>query len=65
MPSVSAKQARFMAAIAHSKKFAKKAGVPQSVGKDFNAADKGTGIFKKKKESFKARAIVARLIDES
>ena len=64
MPSVSAKQARFMAAIAHSKKFAKKAGVSQSVGKDFNDADKKTGNFKKK-ESFKARAIVARLIDES
>lgn len=30
-----------MRAIAHSPKFAKKAGVPQSVGKDFAAADKG------------------------
>jgi hypothetical protein len=30
-----------MAAIAHSPSFAKKAGVPQSVGKDFNEADKG------------------------
>jgi len=30
-----------MEAIAHSPKFAKKAGVPQSVGKDFAAADKG------------------------
>lgn len=30
-----------MEAIAHSKDFAKKAGVPQSVGKDFAAADKG------------------------
>jgi hypothetical protein len=30
-----------MAAVAHSPAFAKKAGVPQSVGKDFNAADKG------------------------
>lgn len=28
-----------MAAIAHSPAFAKKAGVPQSVGKDFNRAD--------------------------
>ena len=41
MPSTSAKQHRFMAAIAHSPSFAKKAGVSQSVGKDFNAADKG------------------------
>ena len=30
-----------MEAIAHSPAFAKKAGVPQSVGKDFSAADKG------------------------
>ncbi len=30
-----------MAAIAHNPKFAKKVGVPQSVGKDFNNADKG------------------------
>jgi hypothetical protein len=30
-----------MAAIAHSPSFAKKAGVPQSVGKEFNNADKG------------------------
>ena len=41
MPSVSKKQHNFMAAIAHSPSFAKKAGVPQSVGKDFNEADKG------------------------
>jgi hypothetical protein len=41
MPSTSAKQHRFMEAIAHNAKFAKKAGVPQSVGKDFAAADKG------------------------
>jgi len=30
-----------MAAIANSPSFAKKVGVPQSVGKDFNDADKG------------------------
>ncbi len=30
-----------MAAVAHSPSFAKKAGVPQSVGKEFNQADKG------------------------
>ena len=30
-----------MAAIAHSPSFAKKAGVPMSVGQDFNEADKG------------------------
>lgn len=41
MPSTSKKQARFMAAVAHSPEFAKKVGVPMSVGKDFNKADKG------------------------
>lgn len=40
MPSTSDKQHRFMEAVAHNPKFAKKAGVPQSVGKDFAAADK-------------------------
>jgi hypothetical protein len=30
-----------MEAIAHSPSFAKKVGVPQSVGKDFSSADKG------------------------
>ena len=41
MPSASSKQHRFMSAVAHNPTFAKKAGVPQSVGKDFAAADKG------------------------
>ena len=41
MPSVSKKQHNFMNAVAHSPAFAKKAGVPQSVGKDFSNADKG------------------------
>jgi hypothetical protein len=30
-----------MEAVAHSPAFAKKAGIPQSVGKDFSSADKG------------------------
>lgn len=46
MPSKSAAQARLMAAAAHNPKFAKKAGVPQSVAQDFNAADKGTGLLR-------------------
>ena len=41
MPSVSKKQRNFMAAVAHNPAFAKKTGVPQSVGKEFNKADKG------------------------
>jgi len=41
MPSTSKKQHNFMAAVANNPKFAKKADVPQSVGKEFTAADKG------------------------
>jgi len=40
MPSTSKKQHNFMAAVANNPSFAKKAGVPQSVGKEFNQADK-------------------------
>ena len=50
MPSTSAKQHRFMEAIAHSPEFAKKAGVPQKVGKDFAAADKAAGMNKDTKK---------------
>ena len=37
-----------MAAVAHNPSFAKKVGIPQKVGKDFNQADAGTGILKRK-----------------
>lgn len=46
MPSKSKKQHKFMEAIAHSPKFAREAGVPQSVGKDFAKADDRAGITK-------------------
>ena len=41
MPSKSKAQHNFMAAVANNPAFAKKAGVPQSVGKEFSNADKG------------------------
>jgi hypothetical protein len=41
MPSTSDKQRRFMAAAAHDPAFAQRVGIPQSVAKDFNQADKG------------------------
>ena len=41
MPSSSKKQAKLMAAVAHNPAFAKKVGIPQSVGREFNKADKG------------------------
>ncbi len=46
MPSVSKKQHNLMAAVAHNPAFAKKVGIPQSVGQEFNKADKGK-TFKK------------------
>jgi hypothetical protein len=56
MPSKSKKQARTMAAAAHSPKFAKKMGIPQKVAKEFNQADAGTGILKGKRVSKKEAA---------
>jgi len=39
MPSKSPAQHRLMEAVAHSPKFAKKVGIPTSVGKEFAKAD--------------------------
>ena len=49
MPSKSPKQARLMAAAAHDPTFAKRAGVPQKVAREFNQADAKAGILKAKK----------------
>lgn len=43
MPSKSAKQANLMRAVAHNRDFSQKVGIPQSVGKDYVAADKKVG----------------------
>jgi hypothetical protein len=40
MPSKSPQQHRFMEAAAHNPEFAKRAGIPQNVAKEFVAADK-------------------------
>lgn len=49
MPSKTEKQARTMRAAAHDPKFAKKLGIPQSVARDFVAADKAKSKAKKAK----------------
>jgi len=49
MPSKTKKQKKFMAAAAHNPAFAKKAGISQSVAKEFNDADSRKGNKKKKK----------------
>lgn len=48
MPSKSPAQARLMAAAAHTP--GGYGGVPQSVGKEFNQADAGTGMIKPKQK---------------
>jgi hypothetical protein len=49
MPTVSKKQEKFMQAVAHNPAFAKKAGVPQSVGKEFTKS--GGGLMAKVKSA--------------
>jgi hypothetical protein len=46
MPSTSKKQHNLMEAVAHNPAFAKKVGIPRSVGEEFSKADKGK-TFKK------------------
>lgn len=46
MPSKSPAQARMMAAAAHDPAMAKKMGMPQSVAKEYNKADKGSAMLK-------------------
>jgi len=60
MPSVSKKQARFMAAAAHDPGFAKSAGIPQGVAKEFNQSDAGTGILRGKRRTSHVINRVAR-----
>ena len=72
MPSTSEKQHKFMEAVAHNPSFAKKVGVPQSVGQDFSKADKGkkfstggsmaTSKLFKGKETFKEELNEAKAI---
>ena len=61
MPSTSKKQHNFMNAVAHNPAFAKKVGVPQSVGKDFSTADKGR-TFKKGGDMAESKAMVKKEI---
>ncbi|NDF99475.1 MAG: hypothetical protein EB101_11275 [Chitinophagia bacterium] len=61
MPSVSAKQEKFMQAVANNPKFAKKVGVPQSVGREFTKGKemkyaKGGGVAPSKMGAVKTAA---------
>jgi hypothetical protein len=52
VPAKSAKQEKFMQAVAHNKGFAKKVGVPQSVGREFTKS--GGGMATKMNPGFMA-----------
>ena len=61
MPAVSKKQEKFMQAVAHNPAFAKKVGVPQSVGKEFTKGkemkySKGGGVAPSKMGAVKTAA---------
>ena len=62
MPSVSKKQHNLMAAVANNPKFAKKVGIPRSVGEEFMKADKGKS-FKKGGEMKESKAMVKKEVE--
>lgn len=69
MPSSSAKQHRLMQAVAHNPAFAKKVGIPRSVGEDFSKADKGKtfkrgGEMKEKAKELKEAKTLEKLAKE-
>ncbi len=55
MPSVTGKQHRTMEAAKHNRAFARKVGIPQSVARDFVAADRAAGKFQGRKISMARR----------
>lgn len=59
MPAVSAKQKKFMDAAAHNPAFAKKAGVPVKVAKEFSKASKGQ-TFKEGGEMKESKAMAKK-----
>lgn len=59
MPSASKKQHNFMAAVANNPKFAKKVGIPRSVGEEFTKADKGRN-FKRGGEMAESKKMMAK-----
>ena len=59
MPATSAKQKKFMDAAAHNPAFAKKAGVPVKVAKEFSKASKGQ-TFKEGSEMKESKAMVKK-----
>lgn len=63
MPSVSPKQHRFMEAVGHNPKFAAKVKISQAIGREFAAADAGTGFGKTQKSPQPRRKTGNKLLD--
>jgi hypothetical protein len=64
MPATSDKQERFMQAVAHNPKFAKKVGVKQKVGKEFVGMADGGEVEKPRAKSGNT-AYIESIIDEA
>jgi hypothetical protein len=64
MPSESQAQARLMAGVSHDPAFAKKVGIPQSVGREFNEADKGRDLKKLPKKAARPAPVFGSLSPE-
>jgi len=62
MPATSAKQKKFMDAAAHNPAFAKKAGVPVKVAKEYSQASKGQ-TFKQGGEMKESKAMMKKEVD--
>jgi len=56
MPAKTEKQERFMRAVAHSPSFAKKVGVPMSVGREFTKKESGMPIVPKMETESESRS---------
>ena len=62
MPAKSEKQEKFMRAVAHSPSFAKKVGVPMSVGREFTKSGGGMPL---KFESDLYATVLARVLSQN
>ena len=65
MPSKSKKQHRFMKAVANNPDFAKEVGVPQSVGREYEKADKGKTFSEGKKVTSKRMEAIEEEVEET
>jgi hypothetical protein len=65
VPSKSKKQHRFMKAVANNPDFAKEVGVPQSVGREYEKADKGKTFSRGKTVTSKRMEAIEEEVEET